>query len=319
MTLFNVWIDGWYSQAAFVNHESEIFSAYDLRITNRYVGPEWAYCVIEDGIGHWPFYSKYIKNTRAVDVFGSFNENVFDKADLENSGNGPVVWISGGAARHAYRRCYAASFTKGKPVPIAVVCAKFKAGPTVTHGVVGLDWDVHTETSPSSVFLFSGTGAVNVSGLLVNDHLVQAEHLFAAEAGITSVKFCDARLNVPNWFSPAGAKQTVFDRPEIYTLQGDVCIHNRNRGVWVAPEQFVGRFRSDDLEGFKFGAGSYIAEDYRGSRIVTGSVEAGRIEGNGPVIFGNLPTRASGLAPGQLWNNHGVLSIAPGESPLKAN
>jgi len=312
MTLFNVHIDGWYSQAALVNHESEIFSAYDLRINNRYDGPEWAYCVIEDGIGHWPFHSKYIKNTRSVDVFGSFNENVFDKADLENTGNGPVVWMSG-ATRHAYRRSYMASFTKGAPVPIAVICTKFKAGPEVCHGVIGLEWDVHSETSPSSVFLFSGSPRVDVSGLFVNDHLVQAGHLFASDAGVTSVKFCNTRLDVPNWFSPAGAKQTVFDKPELYTFQGDACIHNRYHTVWNAPAQFVGRFRSDKLEGFAFGPGSYIAEDYDGSRITTGTLDAASIRGSGPVIFNNLPASASGLAPGQLWNNHGVLSIAPGD------
>jgi hypothetical protein len=67
------------------------------------------------------------------------------------------------------------------------------------------------------------------------------------------------------------------------------------------------------LDGFAFGPGSCIAEDYSGSRITTTSLDARALRATGPVVLVHLPTDPHGLALGQLWNNHGTLSIVSGD------
>ena len=287
-TIENVTITGFFSRACLFNAGSETTSFVDLKLVNEYVGTSVCYGLIQDGTGFWSIISQYVTVTRTANIGASFNENLFVKPVIETNGGGPAVWMSA-TRRHAYKSGY---MKVGNNLPIAVLHFLDNSG--AAHLQSLLDWDVHGEASPSSIFLISGYSAPILAGLQMRDHLVQAKTIFSLDTGVISFTVRNAYISVPEWYSPTGATQRFFDAPAQYTLQGTVAIDSVASAAWQPPSQFVGTFLSDDITPFSFGPGSVIAQSFVKSQLIGPiATTAAFSAGNGAVAIATDPTNAN--------------------------
>ena len=250
----NVVITGYYSQACVFNAGSETCLFTNLKMVNRYIGSQWCYALIQDATGFWPIVSKYVATARTPNAAMSFNENTFIEPVVEMYGGGPAVWMSA-THRHSYRGGYMTIQT-GFPAAVLNFLDVFGAG----HSQSLLEWDVHAEIAPTSIFLLTGYASPKLSGLLVRDHLIQAKNIFATTSDVSTVTILDATLETPDWYSTIGAQQSVFDIPSKYSVQGKVYINSQFASVWAAPAQFVGSLFSDNATPFNFGVGTVFAQ-----------------------------------------------------------
>jgi hypothetical protein len=250
----NLTITGYYSQACVFNAGSETCLFSNLKMVNRYIGPQWCYALIQDATGFWPIISKYVATARTPNAAMSFNENTFIEPIVEMYGGGPAVWMSA-THRHSYRGGYMIIQT-GFPAAVLNFLDILGAG----HSQTLLEWDVHAEVAPTSIFLLTGNASPKLSGLLVRDHLIQAKNIFATTSDVNTVTILDATLEIPEWYSTIGAQQSVFDVPSKYSLQGEVYINSQYASVWAAPAKFVGSFFTDDATPFTFGVGTAFAQ-----------------------------------------------------------
>ena len=255
-SLTNVTIDGTFTRSAMLNVGSELLSAFSLILINRFAGPD-AYALIEDGTGHFPVTSKFLKTEILADRFESFNENLFEKPVFYNLGGGPAVWMSG-ASHHAYRRGYALIANNG---PVVVIHTGGQG--EGSHVIRLLEWDVHSEVAPSVIFQIAGDAPLVIDGLRVEDQVVQATgSLFGTDQAVASVSLRDVSFKLPNWLHP---EARMFDRPERYSVNGDVFVLAAHAAAWNAPASFTGTLRTDDRMPFRLGAGSVRTEDPRGA------------------------------------------------------
>lgn len=250
----NLVITGYFSRACVFNAGSETCLFTNLKMVNRYIGSQWCYALIQDATGFWPIISKYVAAARTPNAAMSFNENTFIEPVVEMYGGGPAVWMSA-THRHAYRGGYMIIQT-GFPAAVLNFLDILGAG----HAQSLLEWDVHAEVAPTSIFLLTGYANPKLSGLLVRDHLVQSRNIFATTSDVNTVTISDARIETPDWYSTIGAQQSVFDVPSKYSMQGEIYINSLFASVWVAPAKFVGSFFTDDATPFSFGVGTAFAQ-----------------------------------------------------------
>jgi hypothetical protein len=241
MILSNLKIDGYYSQAAVYNSDSETLSAYSPYFSNRYSGHDPSYVLIQDGTHHWPLDSNFLKVNLSRDSLTSFNENSFYTPIFFNHGYGPAVWMSG-ANRHSYDRGY---IQVQDDSPAAVLFFS-KPSPSMS----GLNWSIHSEVSPSSTFFISGENPTpSLTGLTILDNLLQTKgggYVFQADSKISRVTLNYVNIDLPK-INKATTK--VFDQPNIYNVTGTAFIPSRNGGSWNGPK-FNGTIYTDDARKF---------------------------------------------------------------------
>lgn len=250
----NVVITGYYSRSCVFNAGSETCLFTNLKMVNRYIGTQWCYALIQDATGFWPIISKFVAVARTPNAAMSFNENTFIEPVVEMYGGGPAVWMSA-THRHSYRGGYMIIQT-GFPAAVLNFLDVLGAG----HSQSLLEWDVHAEVAPTSIFLLTGYANPKLAGLLVRDHLIQAKNIFATTSDVNTVTIVDGRIEAPDWYSTIGAQQSVFDVPAKYSMQGVVYINSQSASVWSAPAKFVGSFFTDDATPFAFGVGTAFAQ-----------------------------------------------------------
>ena len=280
-TIENVTITGFYTRCCVFNAGSETTSFVDLKVANQYASSTWNYALIQDATGYWPIVSKYVVSTRTAYIAASFNENLFVKPVIQNYSGGPAIWMSA-TNRHSYKSGYVTA-----PNNMPIVVMNFLDNSGHAHTQTLLEWDVHSEVSPSSVFLLSGWTSPTIAGIVIHDHLVQAKNLFALDTNVTSASIQNATIAVPGWYSPSGAVQAFFDVPSRYMLQGTVNINSPAAAVWQPPAQFVGTFLSDDITPFSFGAGTSFVQSFTKSQIVGPLTGTGLVAAlNGGAVLG---------------------------------
>ncbi len=295
----NVTITGYFTQSCVFNTGSETSVFTSLKVVNRYIGPKWCYALIQDATGFWPIVSKYVPVARSPNAAMSFNENMFIEPVLEMTGGGPAVWMAA-THRHSYRGGYVA-VQSGVPAVVMSFLDLLGSGHTQSL----LEWDVHAEIAPTSVFLLTGYANPKLSGLLIRDHIVQAKNLFAVTSEVNTVTITGAKFETPEWYSTTGAAQSVFDVPSKYSVQGEVYISSQFASVWVPPSKFVGPFYTDDAGPFLFGPGTAFVQSLTSAKI-TGPLTTtdSLVVGSGGVTIGSDRTNPN-IALGYLGSAAG--------------
>jgi hypothetical protein len=257
-SLSDLVVDGYFRQAALYNN-SETLSATAIRLVNRYTGGDVAqsYGLIQDGVGHWPIVSSFVRPDIRAERAVSFNENTFNGMTIYNLGTGAAVWIAG-AHRHKYRGYV--QVRDGFPA----VLLYFAEG---AGGYVPLDmleWDVHAEVAPTAEFQISGYESPTIIGLTYRDHLIQAHTMFRTAKEVRSVTLIGANLEMPQIWKHS---TLVFDEPQKYTVDADILMLSKDAPSWNAPAVFTGRVRSDSELGWKFGKGVVTLETPTGTSV----------------------------------------------------
>lgn len=264
-------VDGYYTQAAVLNNGSELFNAISPQFFNRYTASgcsktaldSCGYALIEDAVNHWPITSNYVTVNLTQNTFESFNENTFHKPVMVNYGNGPALWMSG-SHRFQFQRGYIQVQGTGA-IPAAILYSTTGSGEGVFQHL--LDWDVHSEIQPSSIFFVTGNANPAFFGMRINDHLVQSNKLFETDAGVASVRVYGADWNMTGFVNTTA----LFDSPSKFQIDGNVFMFQESAALWNGPA-YSGiihtNARSNFESGMTQGAGAFLISDPFGSDSV---------------------------------------------------
>jgi len=292
-----VQVDGYFTDAAFINQNSEVCASYTCEYINRYPGGT-CYAIILDGSKHWPFVSEFQTSARSADTFVSFNSSEFYACkiySLATTGTAGCVWMCGGAD-HKFVGGYAQ--TAGAYPAVTIYMGGSGASLARLRNFV---WSVHTEIAPSSLIYFTGTANPVVEGLRLTDHLCQVQNVsgyaLARDSGTVSgtITMYDTEIRLYRW-SNSGAR--LVDNPASYQIEGKVWISEDHIANFNQPTLgWIGlTLRSSNISSWNMvgTATDFVAGNTK--RTVLGRVFHGKVTGTTLSNGGTTsPTIGSGL------------------------